>query len=282
MRQRESPWGDLGVDEIHLGDCVELLRTIPSGSAQLVIADPPYNLGPRFGLEKEWVRDDKWLPWCREWLLECQRVMTDDGNLILYGIHHYLCYLQVALYEMGMDYRRQIIWNYENGFTTYKRSLATHYEPILWFSKSPEYFFQEIREPYRSAERLKSPVKKNGKVWTPHPDGRIAGDVWRFPTLAGKRFKDEKVNHPTQKPLALTDRFVQHFSEPGSLVVVPFAGSGTECVSAKHNGRHYWGAEIKREYVALATERLANVGVANYLEGSSPAATGSGIDPSTA
>ena len=80
--------------------------------------------------------------------------------------------------------------------------------------------------------------------------------MWSFPTLAGRRFRDEKVDHPTQKPLALTDRIVTHFSSPGSLVVVPFAGSGTECVSAFRNGRDYWAAEIKAEYVRLAQRRL--------------------------
>jgi DNA modification methylase len=247
------------VDIVHLGDCVELLRELPDSCAQLVIADPPYNLGPRFGLEKEWVRDEQWLPWCREWLNECKRVLTDDGNLLVYGIHHYLCYLQVHLYDIGMEYRRQIIWFYENGFTNQRRSLATHYEPLLWFSKSKDYYFREIREPYKSKERLKSKVIKNGRVWTPHPDGRVAGDVWSFPTLAGRRFRDEKVDHPTQKPLSLTNRIVSHFSEPGALVIVPFAGSGTECASAAQNGRRFWGAEVKPEYVALARSRVDSV-----------------------
>ena len=250
---------DLPVDAIHVGDCIDLLKQLPDGCAQLVIADPPYNLGPRFGLEKEWLRDQEWLPWCRDWLSECKRVLSEDGNLFVYGIHHYLCYLQVHLYELGMSYRRQIIWFYENGFTNQKRSLATHYEPLLWFSKSSNYYFKEIREPYKSQERLRSKITKNGKVWTPHPDGRLAGDVWNFPTLAGRRFRDEKVDHPTQKPLSLTDRIVCHFSESEALVVVPFAGSGTECVSAKRNGRHFWGCDIKPEYAELAAERLAEV-----------------------
>lgn len=245
-------------NQVHLGDCVELLKGLPDGCAQLVIADPPYNLGPRFGLSKEWERDENWLPWCAQWLAECQRVLAPDGNLFVYGIHHYLCYLQVKLYELGMHYRRQIIWHYENGFSSYRRSLATHYEPLLWFSKSDDYFLKEIREPYKSTDRLKHTITKNGKVWTPHPDGRLAGDVWRFPTLAGRRFRDEKVDHPTQKPLALTDRIVGHFSEPGRLVVVPFAGSGTECVSAANNGRDFWACDIKAEYVELAERRLAD------------------------
>jgi DNA modification methylase len=106
-------------------------------------------------------------------------------------------------------------------------------------------------------ERLKHPVRKGDVVWTPHPDGRLAGDVWRFPTLAGRRFRDERVDHPTQKPLALTDRIVEHFSDPGDLVVVPFVGSGTECVSAARLGRRFFGCEINEEYVQLARRRLA-------------------------
>jgi site-specific DNA-methyltransferase (adenine-specific) len=78
-----------------------------------------------------------------------------------------------------------------------------------------------------------------------------------FPVLAGRRFRDEKVDHPTQKPLSLTDRIVRHFSEEGRLVVVPFVGSGTECVSAQRNGRHFVGSEINPEYVSLARSRLA-------------------------
>lgn len=257
------------INAIHEGDCVELLQTLPDASAQLVIADPPYNLGPKFGVTKEWVNDPKWLDWCSAWLDQCQRVLTDDGNLFVYGIHHYLCLLHVRLYEMGMTYRRQIIWHYENGFSTYRRNLATHYEPILWFSKNSDSYFREIREPYKSTDRLRHPITKNGKVWTPHPDGRLAGDVWRYPTLAGRRFKNEKVDHPTQKPLALTDRIVEHFSEPGALVVVPFAGSGTECVSAMQHGRSFWGAEIKPDYVDLARDRLETTIFEAELQGES-------------
>ena len=243
-------------NRVHVGDCLELLSYLPSGYAQLVIADPPYNLGPRFATGKQWQHDVDWLPWCREWLTECCRILSDDGNLFLYGIHHYLCYLQVQLYELGMSYRRQIIWHYENGFSTYRRSLATHYEPLLWFSKTDGYYFDEIREPYKSAARLQHKVTKNGKTWTPHPDGRIAGDVWKFPTLAGRRFRDEKLAHPTQKPLTLTNRIVTHFSAPGGLVVVPFSGSGTECVSAAQNGRQFWGCDVNPEYVSMSERRI--------------------------
>ena len=247
------------LDRVYLGDCLDLLPQLPDGCAQLIVTDPPYNLGPRFGVGRQWRHDAEWLPWCREWLTECHRILSDDGNLFVYGIHHYLCYIHVYLYELQMIYRRQIIWHYENGFSTYRRNLAAHYEPLLWFSKTRDYYFEEIREPYKSAERLQHKIIKNGKTWTPHPDGRIAGDVWKFPTLAGRRFRDEKLDHPTQKPLALTDRIILHFSAPGSLVVVPFSGSGTECVSATLNGRHFWGCDVNADYVAMSEQRIESV-----------------------
>jgi len=246
----------VGIDEIHEGDCLDLMQTLPDGCAQLIIADPPYNIGPRFGRGKDWQHDDDWLPWCEEWLRQCRRILGSDGNLFVYGIHHYLCFLQVSLYKMGLKYRRQIIWHYENGFSTYRKNLAAHYEPLLWFSKTDDYFFKPIREPYKSQKRLQHKIAKNGKIWTPHPEGRVAGDVWKFPTLAGRRFRDERVDHPTQKPLALTNRIVTHFSERSNLVAVPFAGSGTECVSAAIHGRLYWGSELNPDYVRLARSRL--------------------------
>ena len=246
------------MNKLVLGDCIEEMSLLPDGCAQLVIADPPYNIGPAFGIDQEWNRSHEWIPWSRRWLSEAVRVLAPGGSIFVYGIHHYQCFIQVLLYELGLQYRRQIIWNYENGWSRSTKTLATHYEPLLWFSKGDSYTYHVIREPYKSADRLKNKIIKNGKVWTPHPDGRMAGDVWQFPTLAGRRFADERVDHPTQKPLALTDRIVRHFSDPGDLVVVPFAGSGTECVSAKRNGRNYWGCNIKPEYVELATRRLAS------------------------
>jgi site-specific DNA-methyltransferase (adenine-specific)/adenine-specific DNA-methyltransferase len=161
------------------------------------------------------------------------------------------------MYELGYEYRRQIIWNYENGFAGYgKRSLNATYEPLLWFSRSQKYIYTPIREPYKSQERLRHKIIKNGKVWEPNPEGRMAGDIWPFPTLAGRRFQDEKVDHPTQKPLSISRRLVKHFSHPGDTVFVPFAGSGSECVAAVLEGRHYHGFELNADYISIAEGRL--------------------------
>ena len=244
--------------EIIHGDCIERMKRLNGGSFNLIIADPPYNLNKDFGVWKETERKAEWHEWTRSWLKEADRLLSNEGSIFVYGIHHHMCWVQCMMYELGLIYRRQIIWHYENGFAGYgKRSLNATYEPLLWFSKNDRYIYHPIREPYKSQERLKHKIIKNGKVWEPNPEGRMAGDIWSFPTLAGRRFRDEKVNHPTQKPLSISRRLVKHFSNPGDTVLVPFVGSGSECVAAVMEGRSYIGFELNSDYVDVARERVA-------------------------
>ena len=130
---------------------------------------------------------------------------------------------------------------------------------ILWFAKDYNSTFNPGRIPYKSQERLRHKITKNGKQWTPNPKGRLEGDVWKIPTLSGRRFAHEKVGHPTQKPLALSTKLIKQFSSPSDLVVIPFAGSGSECVAAKMLGRTFVGAEINPAYLEIAQERLLAV-----------------------
>ncbi len=245
---------------VHLGDATDFLRMLPDSSADLIIADPPYSLHKdrEFGKGAFFDSRDEWLTWCKHWLSEAKRILKPTGNLFVYAIHHNACFLQTYMYEIGLLYRRQIIWHYENGWSKYRNGPACHYEPILWFAHRNDSTFHVIREPYKSQERLRHTITKNGKVWTPHPDGRQAGDVWRFPTLAGRRFAAERTEHPTQKPESLSRRLVEHFSNPGEMVVVPFVGSGSECVVAVECARRFVGAEINPAYVEIARSRIAD------------------------
>lgn len=248
------------INKIYYGDCIKQMQKLENESIDLIIADPPYNLNKDFGnLSDKWNDVDGWIKWSKEWLDVAILKLKPTGSIFIYGIHHYLCHLHVYLYQKDLKYRRQIIWHYENSFSGYQNSPSANYEPILWFSKSDNYTYHQIREPYKSTERLKNKITKNGKVWTPHPDGKHAGDVWNIPVLAGKRFANEKVAHPTQKPLAICDRIINHFSNEGDLVLVPFAGSGSECVSAKSNKRDFIAFEKNREYIKIANRRLKDL-----------------------
>lgn len=254
--KRTRAFRSLERNRIYCGDALDLIKKVPDCSVNLVIADPPYNIRKDFESGRIWDGDREWVDWCKSWLLECQRVLRDDGSIFVYGIHNYLAYLHTYLMDIGMAYRRQFIWYYENNFSGFTKLPSAFYEPLLWFSKGEQFTYHPIREPYKSTERLKHKITKNGKVWTPNPEGRHAGDVWYFPVLAGKRFAAERVDHPTQKPLNLTHRIVRHFSNKGEVVLVPFAGSGTECVSCLMNERTFIGFELTPKYVKLAEERL--------------------------
>ena len=247
------------LNTIYHEDCIEGIKGLNDSSVDLIVADPPYNLNKNFGKWDESKNKDIWLPWSKKWLNQCERVLKPGGNIFVYGIHHHLCWLQCHMYEIGLKYRRQIIWHYENGFSGYKNTLQAHYEPLLWFSKGDNYTYNQIREPYKSTERLRNKIIKNGKVWTPHPDGRMAGDVWSFPTLAGRRFMNEKVDHPTQKPLSISERIIKHFSNEGELVLIPFCGSGSECVAAKKHNRNFIAFELNVNYIETAIKRLSAI-----------------------
>jgi site-specific DNA-methyltransferase (adenine-specific) len=245
-------------NKIYKGDTLKLIKSIKDNSVDLIIADPPYGIEMDFGGKENWGlnKHAKWLIWMKEWLKESERILKPGGSIFVYGIHHNIGYIQCYLYELGLSYGRQFIWHYKNNWSGYTKFPAGHYEPLLWFYKGKNFTYHPIREPYESIDRLKYKITKNGKTWSPNPEGKLAGDVWRIPVLAGKRFENERVAHPTQKPLAICDRIVNHFSNKGELVFVPFAGSGSECVSAKNNKRDFIGFELNSEYIKTANKRL--------------------------
>ncbi|MFC2076207.1 DNA-methyltransferase [candidate division KSB1 bacterium] len=246
----------MDVNYIYYGDTIEFMRTLPEECAHLIIADPPYNIDKDFGPGTFFEDHETWMSWSLSWLTEAKRILHPLGNIFVYAIHHNACYLQCMLYDLNLVYRRQIIWYYENGWSQYKNGPACHYEPLLWFAKSQDSTYHTIREPYKSQERLKHKITKNGKIWKPHPEGRQAGDVWQIPTLAGKRFEHERVSHPTQKSLAISNKLIEYFSNPDDLVFIPFVGSGSECVAAFQLGRAYIGAEINESYIEIAEKRI--------------------------
>ena len=246
------------LNRIIIGDCLNEILKLEDNSIDLVIADPPYNIKKDFGNKSiVWNDIDKWIEWSKKWIDLSVEKLKPTGSIFIYGIHNYLCYIHVYLNEIGMLYRRQFIWYYENGFSGYTKVPAAHYEPILWFSKSNDFTYHQIREPYKSTERLKNKIIKNGKVWTPNPKGKHAGDVWRFPVLAGKRFEKERVEHPTQKPLSISNRIVKNFSNEGDTILIPFAGSGSECVACIENNRKYIGIEINDKYLSTINQRIS-------------------------
>lgn len=244
----------------------------------LVLTDPPYNINKDFGNKSDCLPLDEFLDITAERMKKIKQLLTPQGSLIWFGIHDYIGFVQVAMHNAGINYRRLNIWHYENGFSRSKKEPATHYEPFLWGSNDKKkwtYNVDDVRIPYKSTERLKSPVKYKGadgttKIWTPNPKGAMRGDIWDFPTLAGKLFEKERTEHPTQKPESLITELIKAFcpkDEEGKYcgwILDPFHGSGTlgvccEKLNAEGHDIKWIGIELEQRWCEVAEERLNKI-----------------------
>ena len=123
------------------------MKKIKGKKFNLIIADPPYNLNKDFGVyKKKRPIKTNGKETTFTWLKECYRLLSNNGNIFVYGIHKHICWVQRMMFEIGFKYRRQIIWHYENGFAGYgKKSINAEYEPLLWLSKTDKYIYHPIR-----------------------------------------------------------------------------------------------------------------------------------------
>lgn len=243
----------------------------------LILTDPPYNINKDFGNNSDCLSLEDFISVTQDRIKKMKQLLTPNGSIIWFGIHDYICYVQIAMYDAGLYYRRMNIWHYENGFSRSKKEPATHYEPFLWFSNNDKkwtYNVDAVRIPYKSTERLKSAVnykdaKGNTKTWTPNPQGAMRGDIWDFPTLSGRRFEKERTEHPTQKPESLITEIIKAFcpmrdGRYNGSILDPFHGSGTlgvccEKLNAVYGNQILWtGIEIEKRWCDIAQERINN------------------------
>jgi site-specific DNA-methyltransferase (adenine-specific) len=221
-------------------DCYDLLRLLPDKSVQLIICDPPYNIQLA-----DWDQHENYLDWSSRWLRESERVLTDTGNMVIFGGLQFQNEagsgdLLSIVYDMrtNSDMRlvNLIIWNYPNGMSAH-RFFANRHEEIVWFAKTGGYFFDldSVREPFDEATKLAYMKDKRLRPESVEK-GRNPTNVWKIPRLNGN--SKERVGHPTQKPRAVIQRIVKALSYPGSIVVDFFAGSGITTRVAIEEGRH--------------------------------------------
>lgn len=264
----------------YVGDSDKIVKDLIKQEIKfdLILTDPPYNLNKDFGNNSDCLSLKDFLKVTKKRVNLYKDVLNDYGSLIWFGIHKYIGYIQVIMYEAGLYYRTMNIWYYKNGFSRNKTSPLGQYEPFLCFSKSNKkwtYNVDDVRIPYQSIERLKSPVyykNKNGEkcIWMPNPKGAMRGDVWEYPTLAGKAFAKEKTSHPTQKPEALITELIKAYcpkDENGKFcgtILDPFHGSGTlgvccEKLNKEGHNIKWVGIEIEKRWSDICEDRLMEV-----------------------
>ena len=264
---------------IALGDCLDVLQSMDEGVARLVYLDPPFNTGKvqertrlrtvrdadgdRNGFTGERYRTevlgssawndvyDDYLGFLAPRLEAARRVLTPDGSLFFHidpREAHYCKVLLDGLFGRG-SFVNEIIWAYDYGARTRTRWPAKH-DVIFWYARDPSHYvfnYADIdRVPYL-APGLVGPEKA--------ARGKTPTDVW-WQTIVSPTGK-EKTGYPTQKPVKILERIVRVHSDPGDLVVDPFAGSGTTGEAAARLGRDYLLVDENPDAVRVMRERLA-------------------------
>jgi len=259
---------NLRQDVIH-GDTIKILPTLDADSAQIIIADPPYNIGKDFGNDSDKQPMDEYLLWCEQWIKECLRVLKPNGTMFIYGFSEILALiLSKVPYNIN---RRWIVWHYTNKNVPSLNFWQRSHESVIVLWKSDKVFHRDdIREAYtegflngaagKERKATKGRFSKGDKktTYTAHANGALPRDVIKIPALAGGAGMNERVDHPTQKPLALCDKLIRSCKQSATdgYVLVPFAGSGSECLAAKNIGLPFVGIELNADYVKLINERL--------------------------
>lgn len=244
---------------IHHGDCLELLKSIPDETLQLVVTSPPYNIGKEY--EKK-LHLDLYLKQQALVITECVRALSPKGS-ICWQVGNYvdkgaIIPLDTALYPifsgLGLSMRNRIIWHFEHGLHCSRR-FSGRYETIIWFTKSDNYVFNldsvRIPQKYPGKKYFKGP--KAGQ-YSCNPLGKNPGDLWVIPNVKSNHV--EKTNHPCQFPVELIERLVLSFTNEGDWVLDPFLGTGTSIIAAIRHGRRGVGAETVQKYIELSKERI--------------------------
>lgn len=246
-----------GQSALYRGDGLALMAALPADSVDCIWTDPPYLLsndgvtcvaGKRVSVNKgDWdksggIEHDH--EFNLSWLRECHRILKPAGTIWVSGTLHIYLSVGMAMMQLGFRILNDIVWEKNNPPPNLGcRCFAHSTETLLWATKAPK------GSKHRYTFNYQEMKAENG--------GKQMKTVWRLPA-SGKGEKRHG-KHPTQKPLALIERCLRASTNPGDLVVDPFAGSFTTGVAALKLGRHFIGSELVEEYAELGVRRLGEM-----------------------
>lgn len=242
---------------IYQGDCLEVLRTaVADASIDLVFADPPYNIGKRFGnFSDSWPDEASYVSWCQQWLDLCIQKLKPHGSLYLMASTQCMPWLDLYL-RGAMHILSRIVWAYDSSGVQARHYFGSLYEPILFAVKNPRHYTFNAEaiqvEAKTGAQRQLIDYRKNPPA--PYNPTKVPGNVWHFSRVRYRM--PEYQNHPTQKPEALLERIILASSRPGDRILDPFAGSFTTAAVAQRLNRCMISIEQNPEYVQAGLKRL--------------------------
>ena len=238
-------------NQVICGDSVEVLRAVDEPFADLVFADPPFNIGYKYDRYHDRKKSDIYLAWTRDWIEQCVRVLKPHGSFYIAIGDEYAAQIKlIGEQEFGLTLRNWIIWHYTFGQQT-KTKFARSHTHIFYFVKDPRNFAfnDEIVRVVSDRQKKYSDKRAN-------PAGKMPDDVWNeYPRICGT-FR-ERTGHPCQMPEGLLARIIRASSNEGDWVLDPFCGSGTTATVAHKLNRVYTTIDMSEVYVEATRERIA-------------------------
>ncbi|MBL7184889.1 MAG: site-specific DNA-methyltransferase [Phycisphaerae bacterium] len=236
-------------NEIKLGDCIEVLSKIGEPFADLIFADPPFNIGYKYDKYHDKVDKKNFAAWTKDWMAACNLVLKPQGSFYIAIGDEHVADVKVAADELGLEMRNWIIWHYAFG-QQMKNKFARSHTHILYFVKDKsDFIFND------DSVRVISDRQKKYQDKRANPEGKMPDDVWdEYPRVCGT-FK-ERTGFPCQMPESILARIIRVSSNKENWVLDPFSGSGTTAVTAHKLNRVYTGIDISEEYVKEAERRI--------------------------
>jgi len=246
----------LKLNEIYLGDCIQIMKSIDTKSVDMVLADLPYNM-----TRNKW--DQQIIPLELLWK-EYKRIIKDNGAIVLFAQGIFSAKLIMSNEKM---FRYDLIWkkgDRVSGFLNSNRQfLRNHEQILLFYKKQPTYnpIFEENGKPLHSKGKKylnKQGTNNNyGHYDTTLPETR-KGSTQKYPksVLNFEKPAPGKILHPTQKPTQLLEYLIKTYSNENDIILDNTCGSGTTCVAAKNTNRKYIGIEIDKKWYDLTISKL--------------------------
>ena len=264
---------------LNQGDCVEGLGRLEAGSVDLAFADPPFNIGYEYDVYDDRTDAEHYLDWTRTWGRAVQRVLKPAGTFWLAIGDEYAAELKLIFQkELGFTCRSWVIWYYTFGVNCTKKFSRSHAHLFHFVKDAKHFTFNSLDIRVPSARQLvyaDARADARGRLpddtWILRPQDLPEGfqpdeDTWYFSRVCGT-FKERAGWHGCQMPEQLLGRIIRACSNPGEVVLDPFAGSGTTLVAAKKLGRQWIGFELSPQYAAQAKARLDAAAEGQALEG---------------